>query len=83
MANIMNDVISLKKEIIEKNKQLIEKNNRLMWYNNLIKNLIKCVKDHKEDLYHNNKQFLIEFNNIITNAINKADATNENTRLDK
>lgn len=63
------DVISLKQEIIEKNKQLIEKNNRLMWYNNLIKNLIKCTKNHKEDLYRTNRQFLIEFNSIINEAI--------------
>lgn len=83
MTDVMNNVISLKQEIIEKNKQLMEKNNHLMWYNTFIKNLIKCVKNHKEDLYHNNNQFLIKFNNIITNAINKANTTNENASLDE
>jgi len=83
MADVMNDVISLKQEIIEKNKQLMEKNYRLMWYNTLITDLIKCVNDHKEDLYHKNNQFLIKFNNIINNAINKVNAKDENNaRLD-
>ena len=67
--SLVKDFESIHKLFIEKNNQLIEKNEQLMWYNNLIKNLIKCTKNHKKDLYHTNRQFLMEFNNIINEAV--------------
>lgn len=65
-----NKKTDLLKLVAKKNQELIEKNERLIIYNEFMRDVLRCVDNHKEDLCHTPAgiSFLKEFT-IISREI--------------